>query len=106
MQRTILVIEDDQDIAHLVALHLRDLGCEVRVAHDGRSGMAQALSRPYDLLILDLMLPDVEGLEICRLLRARSDYTPVLMLTAKSTELDRVLGLEIGAERRRGGERL
>jgi DNA-binding response OmpR family regulator len=98
MSRTILVIEDDQDIAHLVELHLRDLGCEVNVAHDGHTGLTQALTAPYDLIILDLMLPGMEGMEVCRHLRARPHYTPILMLTAKSAELDRVLGLEVGAD--------
>lgn len=98
MQRTILVIEDDQDIAHLIKLHLQDLGCQVDVAHQGAAGLTQALASPYDLIILDLMLPDIEGLSICRQLREQSTYTPILILTAKSTEWDRVLGLEIGAD--------
>lgn len=98
MSHTILVIEDDQDIAHLVELHLRDLGCDVNVAHDGHTGLTQALTAPYDLIILDLMLPGMEGMEVCRHLRARPHYTPILMLTAKSAELDRVLGLEVGAD--------
>ncbi|MBI3610380.1 MAG: response regulator transcription factor [Nitrospirae bacterium] len=98
MPRKILVIEDDRDIARLVELHLRDLGCEVHMAHDGSVGLDQALSRTYDLIILDLMLPRMDGLEVCRRLRANPPYTPILMLTAKSSELDRVLGLEIGAD--------
>ena len=96
--RKILVIEDDRDIARLVELHLHDLGYDVHVAHDGLSGLKQALSKPYDLIILDLMLPGIEGLEVCRNLRTKPNYTPILMLTAKSTELDRVLGLEVGAD--------
>lgn len=98
MSRKILVIEDDRDIAHLVELHLRDLGYDVHLAHDGVSGLDQAFAKPYDLVILDLMLPGMEGLELCRRLRAKTDYTPILMLTARSTELDRVVGLEIGAD--------
>ena len=96
--RKILVIEDDRDIARLLELHLHDLGYDVHVAHDGVSGLKHALSKPYDLIILDLMLPGIEGLEICRNLRTKPNYTPILMLTAKSTELDRVLGLEVGAD--------
>jgi DNA-binding response OmpR family regulator len=96
--RKILVIEDDRDIARLVELHLRDLGYDVQLAHDGVSGLKHALSTPYNLIILDLMLPGMEGLEVCRNLRAKPNYTPILMLTAKSTELDRVLGLEVGAD--------
>lgn len=98
MPRRILVIEDDKDIAHLVELHLKDTGYEVTLAHDGDVGLDQALSKPYDLIILDLMLPGVDGLEICRRVRAASVYTPMLMLTSRSSELDRVLGLEIGAD--------
>lgn len=98
MSRRVLLIEDDRDIAHLVRLHLGDLGCEVTVAHDGTAGLEQAFTKPYDFIILDLMLPGMEGLELCRRLRAKPTSTPILMLTAKSSELDRVLGLEVGAD--------
>lgn len=96
--RSILVVEDDLDIAHLVDLHLRDLGCDVDLAHDGLSAVKQAFSKSYDLIILDLMLPRRDGLRVCQQLRAQSNYTPVLMLTAKSSELDRVVGFEVGAD--------
>jgi len=96
--RRILVIEDARDIAQLVQLHLCDLNHHVDVAYDGSSGLEKALSDNYDLVILDLMLPGVDGLEICRRLRAQPKYVLVLMLTSKGTELDRVLGLEIGAD--------
>jgi DNA-binding response OmpR family regulator len=98
MSRNVLVIEDQQDLAELVQLHLKDLNCEVTLAFDGSTGLAEAEARDYDLVILDVMLPGLDGLEICRRLRARARYVPVLMLTAKSTELDRVLGLELGAD--------
>jgi DNA-binding response OmpR family regulator len=98
MNRKILVIEDDRDIAHLVELHLRDLEYEVTVANDGRSGLEAAVSKPFDLIILDLLLPGVDGMEICRRVRARPSYTPILMLTSRSSEVDRVLGLEMGAD--------
>jgi two-component system OmpR family response regulator len=98
MSHTILVIEDDRDIAELVALHLRDEGFEVDLVHDGRDGLAMAEQGHYDLLVLDLMLPGMDGLSICRQLRAGPDFLPILMLTAKSSELDRVLGLEMGAD--------
>ncbi len=98
MPRHILIIEDNEDLARLVALHLKDLSFEVDLAFDGTSGLETALSGSYDLIILDLMLPGTDGLDICRRLRAGPDYTPVLMLTAKSSELDRVLGLELGAD--------
>lgn len=98
MARKLLIIEDDKDIAHLVQLHLRDLGCEVDLAHDGMTGLEQARARRYDLIILDLMIPGMDGLQVCQRLRAKPDYIPILMLTAKSSELDRVLGLEVGAD--------
>jgi DNA-binding response OmpR family regulator len=94
----VLVIEDELDIAKLVQLHVQDLPCEVSLAFDGIVGLAQAEAKPYDLIILDLKLPGLDGLEVCRRLRARGRYTPILMLTSKSSELDRVLGLEMGAD--------
>ncbi len=97
-QRKILLIEDDRDISHLVELHLNDLGYEVDHAYDGKEGLDLATSGMYDLIILDLMLPEVDGLEICKSLRSASDYTPILMLTARSSEVERVVGLEIGAD--------
>ncbi len=98
MQRSVLVIEDESEIAELVKLHLRDLGCQVKLAFDGIVGVAEAEAKNYDLVILDLMLPGIDGLEVCRRLRSKSNYTPILMLTSKATELDRVLGLEMGAD--------
>lgn len=98
MPRKILLIEDDEDIAHLVDLHLSDTGYEVTLAHDGHVGLDQALSKPYDLIILSLVLPDADGLEICRRVRAAPVYTPMVMLSSRSSELDRVLGLETGAD--------
>ncbi len=94
----ILVIEDDQDIAFLVAMHLRDHGSEVDVCHHGEEGLRKALGQSYDLIVLDLMLPGIDGLEICKRIRAQEHYTPILMLTARTSEMDRVLGLEIGAD--------
>ena len=98
MPRRILVIEDNKDLAHLLEIHLRDLSFEVDLALDGRSGLAKAESNRYDLIILDLMLPGIDGLEICRRVRSKNTYSPILMLTAKSSEFDRVLGLEMGAD--------
>jgi DNA-binding response OmpR family regulator len=97
----VLVVEDDRDIANLLELHLGDLGCRVTVARDGNSGLQEVRSRKFDLIILDLMLPGIEGLELCRRIRERTEpgrYTPILMVTAKSSELDRVVGLEVGAD--------
>ena len=98
MAQSILLIEDNRDYAEILALNLRDEGWAVEVAHDGAAGLATAQGGGFDLVILDLMLPEVEGLEVCRRLRAQPPYTPIIMLTAKSTELDRVLGLEMGAD--------
>ena len=96
--RNVLVIEDQQDIAHLVQLHLQDLPCKVELAFDGDTGLAAAEKKPYDLVVLDLMLPGIDGLEVCRKLRSRPPYTPIMMVTAKAAEFDRVLGLEMGAD--------
>jgi DNA-binding response OmpR family regulator len=96
--KKILVIEDDPDIRNLVELHLRDVGYDVAVEETGSDGLSHALNGPVDLVVLDLMLPGVDGLDICRRLRAEKPHVPVLMLTARSTELDRVLGLELGAD--------
>lgn len=96
--KKILVIEDNRDLADLLKLHLEDLSYEVDLSFDGVTGLSRAEGTPYDLIILDIMLPGMDGLEICRRLRSRSTYVPILMLTSKSTELDRVLGLEMGAD--------
>ena len=99
MSRKILLIEDDPDISRLVTLHLSDLPAEVEVAADGESGLELVQNGGFDLLILDLMLPGIDGLEVCRRLRAdAANYLPILMLTARSAELDRVVGLETGAD--------
>ena len=96
--RRVLVVEDDRDIAALVRLHLPDLGCEVQLADDGAAGLALAQAQAFDLVILDVMLPGLDGLEICKRLRAGAHYLPILMTTSKASELDRVLGLELGAD--------
>jgi len=98
MGRRILIVEDDADIAHLVELNLRDSGVAIRIASRGDVGLQICERENFDLIVLDLMLPGVDGLEVCRGLRARGDFTPILMLTARSTEADRVVGLEVGAD--------
>jgi DNA-binding response OmpR family regulator len=98
MDRRILVVEDQRDIAELIAMHLRDLGHRIDCVHDGAAGYEAARSGRYDLIVLDVMLPGRDGLDIVRALRIDKVTTPVLMLTARSTELDRVLGLELGAD--------
>ena len=98
MASQILVAEDQVDIRDLIALNLQQAGYEVTAVADGRAALASQQERASDLLILDLMMPLLDGLEVCKALRARGRATPILMLTAKSTELDRVLGLELGAD--------
>jgi DNA-binding response OmpR family regulator len=93
----ILLIEDDRRLAEMVSEYLGEAGFRVSVAGDGRTGLSRLGSEPYDALVLDLMLPDMDGLEVCRQLRAFSDV-PVLMLTARGDAMDRVVGLEVGAD--------
>jgi DNA-binding response OmpR family regulator len=97
-RKKILVVEDEQDIAELLALHLDDIDCEATLAADGHEAMRLAFACDWDLVILDLRLPGPDGLTICRALRRETRYVPILMLTSKSSELDRVLGLELGAD--------
>ena len=98
MSRNILVIEDNKEIAGLISMHLKDINCNVTTVHDGLDGWHMAEKNAYDLFILDLMLPRLDGIEICKKIRNKKDYTPILMLTAKSSEVDRVIGLEVGAD--------
>lgn len=94
----VLLIEDDPHIGELISIHLKDLNCEVEVSTDGREGYEKAAAGNYSLIILDIMLPGMDGLEVCRQLRADKVNTHILMLTAKSEEIDKVLGLETGAD--------
>jgi DNA-binding response OmpR family regulator len=96
--KKVLVIEDDKSIADLLEIHLKDLNCEVKSIQDGGEGLIAATSESFDLIVLDLMLPKVDGLEICKEVRRKDIYTPILMLTSKSEEMDKVLGLEVGAD--------
>jgi two-component system, OmpR family, alkaline phosphatase synthesis response regulator PhoP len=96
--KQVLIIEDDPEIVDLLEIHLNDLDCKVAKAHDGKQGLDKALGHSYDLIILDIMLPGMDGLEVCRRLRGQEKYTPILMLTAKSEEIDKILGLETGAD--------
>jgi len=98
MPHRVLVIEDNAELAGLLKMHLQDLHYGVDLADHGQLGLAKAETGQYDLIVLDIMLPGIDGLEICRRIRNQPGYVPVLMLTARSSELDRVLGLEIGAD--------
>lgn len=95
---TLLLVEDDPDLAALLRLHFDELeiACDHRA--DGESGLAAALAAPYALIVLDVMLPRLDGLEVCKRLRAAGCTTPVLMLTSRGEEVDKVLGLELGAD--------
>jgi DNA-binding response OmpR family regulator len=96
--KRVLVIEDDLHIQELLKIHLTDLDCEVIKVANGSEGYTLLLKEKWDLLILDLMLPGMGGIEICRALREHNKIIPILMVTAKSEEIDKVLGLEIGAD--------
>lgn len=98
MSRKVLIIEDSPGIADLVRMQVGDLGMTPVLCDRGDSGLARFREGGIDLVILDLMLPGLDGLAVCREIRSGPDYVPVLMLTAKTTELDRVLGLEMGAD--------
>ncbi|TKI06091.1 response regulator transcription factor [Martelella alba] len=97
-RKKLLVVEDDRDIAELLQLHLRDEGFSVSHAADGERGMAALEHGDWDALILDLMLPGIDGLEICRRVRRMTRYTPIIIISARSSEVHRVLGLELGAD--------
>ncbi|MFS4417715.1 response regulator transcription factor [Maribacter sp. 2307ULW6-5] len=96
--KTVLIIEDDPEIVRLLEIHLKDLHCTVHSCHDGNNGLAKALELVPDLIILDIMLPGRDGIAVCQQIRANNVPSPILMLTAKSEEIDKVLGLEIGAD--------
>jgi two-component system OmpR family response regulator len=96
--KRVLLVEDDADIAEIVALHLRDEGYTVEHATDGIAGLRLLGERAWDALVLDLMLPGIDGLEICRRARSMERYTPIIITSARGSETHRVLGLEIGAD--------
>ncbi|MEJ2452896.1 MAG: response regulator transcription factor [Candidatus Thiodiazotropha sp.] len=98
MRRKVLIVEDEPDIARLVQTHLTDAGYQADIAGNGAAAMKLFDKGGYQLVVLDLMLPDTDGLSLCRQMRTREEYVAILMLTAKSTELDRVVGLEVGAD--------
>ena len=98
MAKTILVVEDEVSIATLLKYNLEQAGFNVLLAHDGKIGLQVALKESPDLLILDLMLPTLDGMEICKELRSQKKNIPIIMLTARDDEFDKVLGLELGAD--------
>ncbi len=96
--KRVLIVEDDAHIAELLRMHLRDEGYAVTHAADGHSGLRELERGSWDALILDLMLPGIDGLEICRRARAMTRYTPIIITSARSSEVHRILGLELGAD--------
>ncbi|MDX9665111.1 response regulator transcription factor [Pseudomonas sp. P5_152] len=96
--KRVLVVEDDSHIADLICLHLRDEHFEVVHSADGNQGLRLLEQGNWDALVLDLMLPGVDGLEICRRARAMARYTPIIITSARSSEMHRILGLELGAD--------
>jgi DNA-binding response OmpR family regulator len=96
--KKLLIVEDDENIAELLQLHLREEGFAITHAPDGNLGMEKLKQGGWDALILDLMLPGVDGLEICRHARTMTRYTPIIIISARSSETHRVLGLELGAD--------
>lgn len=97
-QTTILVVDDDLRLRDLLKRYLVEQGFEVEALADGSEIEQRLLSRPFDLIVLDLMLPGLDGLTLCRNLRANNNFTPIIMLTAKGDEVDRIIGLEMGAD--------
>lgn len=96
--KKVLIIEDEQSILKLLSYNLEQEGYDVEGTMDGRDGLDLALENTYDMVLLDLMLPNMDGMEICRTLRQEKIEVPIIMLTAKDTEIDKILGLEIGAD--------
>lgn len=93
-----LIIEDDKDISELIAIHLADMDLGVDKAFDGKDGLMKAMNNKYRFILLDIRLPLLDGFEVCKRLRMEKNNTPILMITSKSEEIDKVLGLEIGAD--------
>ena len=96
--KSILLVEDDLQINELLSIHLNDFDSILSTCTDGGEGLNLALSKPFDLIILDINLPTTDGLEICRTVRANQITTPIIMLTARADEIDKVVGLEVGAD--------
>jgi DNA-binding response OmpR family regulator len=95
---TILIIEDDSEIAAVVSMNLQDLGMKTEHVIDGKTGLRKALEEKYALVILDIMLPQLDGISVCKGIREQDSVIPIMMLTAKADVIDRVLALELGAD--------
>ncbi len=97
MERS-LIVEDDRQIAELLSIHLKDLNLEPTIKGDGKAGLQEALTNKYSLILLDIMLPGMDGIDVCREIRSQNKSVPIIMLTAKTEEIDKVVGLETGAD--------
>ncbi|WP_026690636.1 response regulator transcription factor [Alteribacter aurantiacus] len=98
MSQKVLVVDDEESIVTLLQFNLEQAGFTVTTAMDGKSALDEAANQTFNLIVLDLMLPEMDGLEVCKQLRQNKIMTPILMLTAKDDEFDKVLGLELGAD--------
>jgi two-component system alkaline phosphatase synthesis response regulator PhoP len=96
--KKILMVEDDQHLTELLDIHLKDIHCDTTQVGTGKDALQKGLSQHFDLIILDIMLPDLDGFEVCKRLRTEKIRTPILMLTARSEEIDKIIGLESGAD--------
>lgn len=97
-EKKILIVEDNNDLAELITIHLTDLGFKVDHKDNGIDGLDAALTGDYELVILDVMMPGKDGFEVCKSIREQDKRLPILMLTAKAEEIDKVMGLEFGAD--------
>jgi DNA-binding response OmpR family regulator len=93
-----LIVEDDNNIADLIEIHLTDMNLEVDKAFDGKEGLLKALNNNYKIILLDIRLPELDGMEVCKKLRIEKIITPIIMVTSKSEEIDKIVGLEVGAD--------
>lgn len=98
MKKKVLVVDDEQSIVTLLKYNLEQAGYEVMTAFDGQTALNMATTLVYDVILLDVMLPKLDGMEVCKQLRQKKNFTPIIMLTAKDDELDKILGLEFGAD--------
>ena len=98
MKQLVLIVEDNPDIAMVLSTQASELGLQMTIVGDGERGLEEALSGKYALVVLDISLPKLNGLDVCREIRRHNETLPVLMLTSRSEEVDRVLGLELGAD--------
>ena len=97
-ENPILIVEDDKDISELIRIHLTDLNYDVKQIYDGKEALESAINNDYSMIILDIMLPGMDGFEICKEIRKQNMQLPILMLTAKAEEIDKIMGLEFGAD--------